>query len=113
MLIALEPNHLNLICNCHLHSFTKWNQWHWVAHRLAQHLQPSTPNMNVSPGRSKSNLRVSFSSTPVDARNMRQKLFNQSLNDSHLVQPSYNLQAERSGPPKQSLFDTIENKKNW
>lgn len=73
--------------------------------------QPSTPNMNVSPGRSKSNLRVSFSSTPVDARNMRQKLFNQSLNDSHLVQPSYNLQAERSGPPKQSLFDTIENKK--
>ncbi|GJQ70515.1 hypothetical protein Trydic_g22921 [Trypoxylus dichotomus] len=72
--------------------------------------QPSTPNTNISPGRPKTNAKVSFSSTPTDARNLRQMLFSQSLNDSHSVQPTYNLQSERTGPPKQGLFDTIENK---
>lgn len=72
--------------------------------------QPSTPNPNISPGRNKSNLKVSFSSTPTEPRNLRQKLFDQSLNDPRLIQPPYNLQTERCGPPKQSLFDTIENK---
>ncbi|KRT82545.1 hypothetical protein AMK59_3466, partial [Oryctes borbonicus] len=71
--------------------------------------QPTTPNTNISPGRSKTNAKVSFS-TPTDARNLRQLLFNQSLNDSHPLQSTYNLQAERSGPPKQGLFDSIENK---
>lgn len=55
----------------------------------------------------------SFTSTPSDRNNLRQKLFSPSFVDTMQSpkQPTYNSNENRSGPPRQSLFDTIDIKR--
>ncbi|XP_022905535.1 nucleoporin NUP35 [Onthophagus taurus] len=86
---------------------------------LPSFLMGETQTLNSSniptPGASRTP-NVKYTSTP-DSRNLRQKLFNQSLNESYqnnmnqgnFQSPPYNnVQPERTGPPKQGLFDTID-----
>ncbi|KAL1490651.1 hypothetical protein ABEB36_013311 [Hypothenemus hampei] len=74
-------------------------------------IMPNTPyNLNISPGRNKtpsSNLKnTSNIHEPIT---LRQKLFNQTLPDSPVPPVSpFGPAAEKLGPPKTGLFDTID-----
>lgn len=66
--------------------------------------QSSTPNRPLSPGRTKT-VVYKVGCTP-EPKNLRQKLFNQSVNEVQFT--SYNnVSMDKSGPPKQGLFDSI------
>lgn len=66
---------------------------------------PSSPNLN----RSTPSQRYALSAT--EPKDLRQKLFNQSVTEMGYQSPYAAQHVERHGPPKQGLFDTIENKR--
>lgn len=73
---------------------------------------PVTPNPSSSPGRNRtpgSFNKMGMSAT--EPRSLRQKLFNQSLNESPAPLSPFSAVVEKPGPPKMGLFDTIEQKK--
>ncbi|KAF5294083.1 hypothetical protein FQA39_LY13557 [Lamprigera yunnana] len=67
-----------------------------------------SPNPPLSP-----EIRKSFNATSVDRSNLRQKLFSPGITESDRtpLQSSYDQDDIRPGPPKQSLFDTIDIKR--
>lgn len=75
--------------------------------------QPASPSPAISPGRNKTPLlkhQSGYSNTPT---NLRQKLFNQSVNDFGAqtgMTPYSSPVVEKGGPPKQGLFDTMDSK---
>lgn len=73
---------------------------------------PTTPSMSTSPGRTRNS--GSFAKLGMqnqDPRNLRQKIFNQSLVDTSGPQSPFQTISEKAGPPKQGLFDQLEQKK--
>lgn len=74
--------------------------------------QPA-PLMATSPGRNRNNsgnFGKAVISTP-EPKGLRQKLFNQSIQESPNIQSPFVPLSEKSGPPKQGLFDTLGNTK--
>lgn len=73
---------------------------------------PASPNPSSSPGRNRTpgNFnKIGVSST--EPRSLRQKLFNQSLNENPAPVSPFTVVPEKPGPPKMGLFDTLEQKK--
>lgn len=73
---------------------------------------PVSPNPSSSPGRNRTpgNFGKAGMNT-TEPRSLRQKLFNQSLNESPGPLSPFTAVSEKPGPPKMGLFDTIEQKK--
>lgn len=74
--------------------------------------QPSTPiRGGGSPNLNRSTPSQRYALSSTEPRDLRQKLFNQSVAELG-YQSSYTAQhVERHGPPKQGLFDTIDNRR--
>lgn len=74
---------------------------------------PTSPNPSSSPGRNRTPAstisKAGLNST--EPRTFRQKLFNQSLNESTPPLSPFTAVSEKPGPPKMGLFDTLEQKK--
>lgn len=70
--------------------------------------QPTTPIQTLSP--SLNQTPAAWLGTPSESRNIRQKLFNQSINDTSLSQISYKKSTpiDKLKPPKHGLFDTLD-----
>ncbi|KAJ8982070.1 hypothetical protein NQ317_001479 [Molorchus minor] len=74
--------------------------------------QPSTPNPNISPGRTRTSSGFAKTgSNSGEPRSLRQRLFNQSITESPGPSSTFTAVPEKVGPPKMGLFDTIEEKK--
>ncbi|CAH0557460.1 unnamed protein product [Brassicogethes aeneus] len=70
--------------------------------------QPSTPNPSTSPGRNRNSGNFKMGMAVTEPRSLRQKLFNQSLTESPASMSPFSAVSEKAGPPKQGLFDTLE-----
>ncbi|VEN58448.1 unnamed protein product [Callosobruchus maculatus] len=74
--------------------------------------QPSTPQPSTSPGRNRTSGNFNRMGMNSEPRSLRQKLFNQTVNDSPAPSLSpFSSVPEKVGPPKVGLFDTLEHKK--
>lgn len=74
--------------------------------------QPTPTNLTTSPSRNRNNsstfTKISLNSP--EPRNLRQKLFTSQMSESPFQSPFVPL-SEKGGPPKQGLFDTLDNNK--
>lgn len=70
--------------------------------------QPTSPNTkNSSPSALQANRSINYKGTPnIEPKNLRQKLFQQTVNESHYTTYD-NVAIEKGGPPKLGLFDTL------
>lgn len=73
--------------------------------------QPSTPARGGSPNLNRSTPSQRYALSSGEPRDLRQKLFNQSMAEMGYQSPYVTQHLERHGPPKQGLFDTIESKR--
>ncbi|XP_057660559.1 nucleoporin Nup35 [Diorhabda carinulata] len=74
--------------------------------------QINSPNPSISPGRNKTPGNYARVSTnAIDSNNLRQKLFNHTINESSSPLSPYSMVPEKAGPPKLGLFDSLEQKK--
>ncbi|KAF7275874.1 nucleoporin 35 [Rhynchophorus ferrugineus] len=72
---------------------------------------PASPNSNISPGRNRTPSSFKSNSNINEVKSLRQKLFNQSLSTTPASPAPYIPVIEKAGPPKTSLFDTIDGPK--
>ncbi|KAL3282395.1 hypothetical protein HHI36_005580 [Cryptolaemus montrouzieri] len=75
--------------------------------------QPTPTALSTSPGRNRHN-SASFNKVSMNSpetRNLRQKLFSPHVPDSPFQSPFVPL-SEKGGPPKQGLFDAVDNRRN-
>lgn len=71
-------------------------------------IPPQTPNPSASPGRNKTPSSFKSNSNINEPKTLRQKLFNQSLTATPASPAPFIPVNEKVGPPKTSLFDTID-----